>query len=398
MKLETSQTFGNATYLLSDREVAAMITEAGMSLSPRSPLSGIDLSVVARTTPDDYADLHEALAALCAPQITVDIRTWPDGGGWISYFGPSASGQMVAYSRNEAGANLIIWPVTQGMLKSMVTAPLSAAVSDASQAPDFTLTFSELLVLASLVDRHQEIQWRAMADRNPTPDIRFDASGLEQSYARGIEQSDDPRWMVSRLKQVITRPLPETLPDAAGSLVRFAKIGLLIEDTDGFAPLPSAGLVLQQLAEIEGIAAVAVHNRSAGTVQHRLYQTNRAQLWCYALDGNGEIPSHAKLKVMSGAALSDDLAALLSDVTAAPVPSAPGKPSVASPEAPSGATLVCPACGTENQAGQKFCSACGANLAIPAAAPSQSTCGKCGAALAPDVKFCTQCGHPVAST
>jgi class 3 adenylate cyclase len=50
--------------------------------------------------------------------------------------------------------------------------------------------------------------------------------------------------------------------------------------------------------------------------------------------------------------------------------------------------MTCSTCGTENPAGARFCSNCGA--------PLQDTCVNCGAALAADARFCQACGQPVA--
>ncbi|HEY6836383.1 MAG TPA: adenylate/guanylate cyclase domain-containing protein [Gaiellaceae bacterium] len=46
--------------------------------------------------------------------------------------------------------------------------------------------------------------------------------------------------------------------------------------------------------------------------------------------------------------------------------------------------MTCSACGTENRAGRKFCSNCGAPLAV--------ACPACGAANEPDDRFCGECG------
>lgn len=385
MKIETSQTFGNGTYVLSDREIAAMITELGASPSPESPLAAVDLSTATASVPEDFAELREALAVLCAPDHAVDIRTWPDGGGWIRYFGPSASGRMAAYSRNDAGANLIVWPVTRGMLKSMITAPLAAAPAEPDLAPGFSLSFDELLALGSLIDVQQEATWRAMADRNSDPEVVFDAAALKQSYAKGVGQSDDPRWMVSRLAQAIPG-LPDQLPQAETSLARFADIRMLLQDVGGHTPLPSVGLVFQQIAGIEGFAALAVHDLQNGTVQRRFYQANRAQIWGCFLDG-GAVPGDAVLRVLAGAELSEDLDTLL--------PAQGAAPGAETAEPTGGAeTIRCLACGAENRAGQKFCSSCGASLTVPPAEPAKRICPNCGATLAPGDKFCTQCGHP----
>ena len=51
---------------------------------------------------------------------------------------------------------------------------------------------------------------------------------------------------------------------------------------------------------------------------------------------------------------------------------------------------TCPACGSQNEAGRKFCGECGVSLAI--------ACLACGAANSPGVKFCGECGSRLAAT
>ena len=53
-------------------------------------------------------------------------------------------------------------------------------------------------------------------------------------------------------------------------------------------------------------------------------------------------------------------------------------------------TTPCPACGSANEAGRKFCGECGSPLA--------SACPSCGAPNAPGMKFCGECGTPLAET
>ncbi len=46
--------------------------------------------------------------------------------------------------------------------------------------------------------------------------------------------------------------------------------------------------------------------------------------------------------------------------------------------------IICPKCGGQGVAGQRFCGACGSSLA--------SYCPTCGAAIAAPSKFCSNCG------
>jgi predicted amidophosphoribosyltransferase len=49
--------------------------------------------------------------------------------------------------------------------------------------------------------------------------------------------------------------------------------------------------------------------------------------------------------------------------------------------------MTCTACGAENRAGRKFCSACAAPLALQ--------CPACNAANEPGEKFCGECASPL---
>lgn len=385
MKLETSQTFGNATYLLADREIAAMITEVGADPASGSPLQQIDLSKVARNPPEETGELRDALAVLARPDRTIELRGWPNGGEWVRYYGSDAFDHLVAHSGNdETGANMIIWPVTAGMVKSVITAPLAGMSPAPVEGPDLTLEFAELLGLASVVDVQQEILWRAMADREDAPHVLIDAEKLQSCYAKGRE-GDDPRWMVSRLMWGLGSGLPGKLSDVDDILTRLCNTRLLIEDVGGLSPLPSSDLLFRQLADVEGLSAVSVTDHSTGRVTRRVYQANRAQIWRYALDGDLALSDKVHLSVITGEALSSELALLVPNA-AAKAPDVAAKP----------VSATCPSCGKAVQDGQSFCASCGASLAAPPPPPKvPENCGQCGAKLEPGLRFCTQCGHPV---
>src|SRR4051812_34597803 len=51
--------------------------------------------------------------------------------------------------------------------------------------------------------------------------------------------------------------------------------------------------------------------------------------------------------------------------------------------------MVCSACGTENDAGRRFCDTCGAPLSV--------ACSNCGSSNRPTARFCGDCGTPLES-
>lgn len=55
------------------------------------------------------------------------------------------------------------------------------------------------------------------------------------------------------------------------------------------------------------------------------------------------------------------------------------------------APSACPACGSANAPGRKFCAACGRPL--PVVAASAGVCPACGRAALPGQKFCNRCGQ-----
>jgi membrane protease subunit (stomatin/prohibitin family) len=54
------------------------------------------------------------------------------------------------------------------------------------------------------------------------------------------------------------------------------------------------------------------------------------------------------------------------------------------------AMVPCPKCGTQNLAGAKFCSNCGARTVL-----EMVKCPKCSTAVQADAKFCPECGNPM---
>lgn len=75
---------------------------------------------------------------------------------------------------------------------------------------------------------------------------------------------------------------------------------------------------------------------------------------------------------------------------------APAATPAEAPEAAPATTtsIVCPACGKENQPEARFCCGCGGKLEAPAQ-PKPQTCPNCGTAVEEGMLFCAQCGTKI---
>ena len=389
MKLETSQIFGSATYLLADNELAAIITQLDKAPTDQSPLQDVDCSNLAAKPPEEMSELAGAVEILLQPDKTVDLRIWPDGGDWLHYYGSGTSANLVMHSRNgKTGANLIIWPVTSGYIKAMAGAESLALSSiKTPQELKISVDFKDFLTVGTLIDRQQEIVLGSYAKRNAAPEIRFDIQALKAAYAKGHNSVDDPHWMISRLIWGLTDPLPDKLAVTEKQLGRLRDMRLLIEDIDGYAPLPSSELLFRQLADVEALFAIIITDHSNDQTTRRIYQTSQSQFWRYDFGEHLGAKTQVTLELVSSQELSKDLEVLASK--------APVKAANTEQVEPEG-MQACPSCGVEVLAGQSFCSGCGVNLqGVSETKTAIVACTKCGAPLEPGLKFCTQCGQPV---
>jgi hypothetical protein len=391
MKLDASRTFGNATYVLSDREIAALMADVRLDADAASPLKTVNRSILAKTLPPEAGEVKDALKVLCRPRTKIGLRTWPDASDWLWFYGAADVSQNFSlYSKNqETGANMIMWPVAPTVLKSMAAAPLGGIVPAEATSADFSVSFSEFLVLASLVDCQQEIVLRSLADRSGAPDIHFTPEAVETAYSKGLKDGSDPRWMVSRLAMGLDTELPAKLAGAQTALDRLCGIGMLAKDNNSYKPSPSSELIFHQLASIEGLAAVIIEDKASGSnTVRRIYQSSRWQLWRYAFDEGLGTDARVQVSNISSSGLSDELNQFIATSMAAP------KAAQATAE-----TSACPSCGSEVTPGQKFCPECGTKLGAapptPQTPPPLKRCPQCGAELGPDLKFCTECGFPV---
>jgi predicted RNA-binding Zn-ribbon protein involved in translation (DUF1610 family) len=394
MKIEQSQEYDYSVYSLSDKEIAALILESELDVNEASPLKNIDKSIIAKKLPKEVEELKGALKILAAPERIFCIRTWPAGGDWIDYFGTTDSNDLVIFSVNEdRGVNLVVWPVAQSFVKSMILAPLLLSRAQNNE-DNLNLEFREILLLASLVDFTHETVVQNFIDRNNSTDINFTIENIQETYKKGL-QGNDPRWMVNRLAYCFKTSLPDKLNRVPEMLQEFCAKKFLMNDGSVYAALPSGEKLLQQLIDIEGLTSLITKrwrskSKFSGEWEEDLniYQADRLHIWRYNTSSMRLPSSMITLETVSHGVLTN----MLDDLFRIP------PISFANDNATK--EKACSSCNAQLQPGQKFCPQCGNSVvALEAKVTPEKTvqpkCTNCGKKLKNGLKFCTECGRKI---
>ena len=184
--------------------------------------------------------------------------------------------------------------------------------------------------------------------------------------------------------------VPEVEADViAASAQQLAGYGLAVARMGNF----TISLGEEDEAQLKTLARDTAYSRLAGSFQQ--YAAGELQLGAgQGMAKGGQALGGAFL----GAGVSLGSQATQMPAVGPPPPSAPGFAGggggYAQPAPSPGAasSAACPACGTSNAAGAKFCVHCGA--ALPAA--DHAACTACGAVLPAGARFCAACGQAVA--
>jgi len=303
--------------------------------------------------------------------------------GVLGLYAAYPAGPYVALSEAE-GRYLITPGRAFGDLSNAVTEQVLLGPMEVSMSFGAEFDPGEFAVLSAMLDWRTRTLLQATLDRDPSPDVQFNAREAWEMLVEGAS-SDDPAWAVTLFKSLVPQVefnISEDKVEAA--LGRLSEAGLVNAAGE---PGWRFSELLEGLAEaLQPFGAYAAVHLEAWDgdepieASHLAFVRGPFTLVVIRPMADGG------LRTVTVDAITDiELADLLTDLAVAPsvVGAGPAKP-------------VCPHCGAQVEGDQKFCATCGEGLG--AVGPTGATaCPSCGAEV--DLSkgaFCSQCGAAVA--
>lgn len=385
---------------LTDAELSALVSLAGVNTGNGSPLSGVtgvshsadsravarlrQIGLLAPAPPDRPTQpCLAALNILAKPDIELRL-VWGDvdNTGFTTLFAAGADGAegMVGFTRDGDSQYKLSYFVSHEEITALVRDRI--AFTELKEYPPLLYETGPtvLPVLLAVLDLYQEARLKAALDRTQALNADISAEAVKRILVEA-KTSASLDWYAP-LGFIM---LPATIPDDAAikaALQALQQRGALTSDK-GKSTLSSAlaSFALRAFPVVSYFGAT-VRTRAGsafGGAQFALIRSRTTLLFIQrAADASGERFAVSSIS-------TSHLPEVLFNLATLPFEgSAPQK----APEAAASEGTACGKCGAKNAAAAKFCEKCGASLAAPAI----KFCPKCGDAVNAGEKFCDKCG------
>jgi ribosomal protein L40E len=378
----------------------AILNTAGLKTAKISPLSQIKGQPVpldarklqsagltdnaGRPTPA----FQEALAILANPATEIDL-IWgnPDGISLSKVYAAAGQDKMVSFTNSDSSNNISYFlspqDITDLLTQRLVFSEIKNIAPLNTEIPPTALP-----ALFGALDIYRESQLRAALDRRQETSVTIEEEELNRIVQEAKTETNFS-WYAPVAYNII--PVGTAITESAVNegLKTLKNEGLIGSGGELSSALNTFASRAFPMAGFFGIKVLTVSAESAEKTQLALFRGISTLLLVQLTAENG------KDRALVSSISTSQLPELLFNLSTRPF-EAPAPP--AQPAAPPSAanTVFCNKCGTKNDTKAKFCSKCGAPLAVAAPAqPSTKFCGKCGSPVKPGVKFCDKCGAPV---
>jgi hypothetical protein len=386
---------------VSNGEILAILNTAGLKTAQISPLSRIKGQPTPLDTPKLQSagltdntgrptpSFQEALTILANPSAEINL-IWgnPDGVSVSTVYAAAGQDKMVSFTSSDSSSNISFFLspqditdlLTQRLVFSEIKniAPLSAEISPTA-----------LPALFGVLDMYRETQLRAVLDRRQEVTVTTEAEELNRIVQEAKTETNFS-WYAPIAYNIIPTGNAITESTVNEGLKILKNEGLIGSSGELSSALNTFASRAFPIAGFFGIKVVTVSANAAEKTQLALFRGISTLLLVQLTGENG------KERAVVSSISTSQLPELLFNLSTRPfeAPAAPAAQPTAQPAAVS--TIFCNKCGTKNDAKAKFCSKCGATLAVTTSAQSSNKfCGKCGSPVKSGVKFCDKCGAPI---
>jgi hypothetical protein len=266
---------------------------------------------------------------------------------------------------------------------------------DGASAPldlSFTVDFAEFSVLLSVADILKTQQLEALLARSPGPAQAFTLEDIHNTLQLGL-QTQDTHWWVTTGQILTPFPLVTELPHLAQALERLVQKNFLAVREHGYLPALCGDFLGSLMMPLSSASVTLLHKTPTGILQEAdtvLGIRTATAFWTLNFRMGEEFPL---IDIVSAPALLfltyiNELQSLYQQAALQSISSLSDK---TEPLPLSSTPSHCQACNKPLRDGDKFCTHCGAPVAIMEP-PKPQTCPQCGHTPTPGAKFCGNCG------
>lgn len=381
---------------LSDGELVALLNASGIKPSRLSPLAAIKGSPAPINTlqASDMADASgrptpaclEALTILANPASETDLL-WgnPDGVSFSKAYAAAGQDRMVSFTGSN-GKNNLSYFLSSNDIADLMTQNLANPVIKDTAALNLEIPASAVPALFALLDIYREAQLRSALEHRRETTLNVTADDLNR-IAQEAKTDANFDWYTPTAYNALPQDSAVTEASMKEGFNTLKKEGVIGNDGELSGSFISFTSRAFPIAGFFGAKILTANSGSLEKTQFALFRGLSTLLLVQLSTETGE--NQALVSSIATAQLPEllfNFGTRIQDTYVAPAPSAPP----ASATASNGG--VCSKCGTVNTGTPKFCSKCGATMAVPAPA---RFCTKCGTAEAGGEKFCKKCGAQI---
>ncbi|QHV00085.1 hypothetical protein BWK47_08060 [Synechocystis sp. CACIAM 05] len=284
------------------------------------------------------------------------------------------------------------FPYTFEDLVKLLDASLDFDGASAPLDSSFTVDLAEFSVLLSVADILKTQQLEALLARSPGPAQAFTLGDIHKTLQLGL-QTQDTHWWVTTGQILTPFPLVTELPHLTQALEKLVQKNFLAIREHGYLPALCGDFLGSLLMPLSSASVTLLHKTPTGILREAdtvLGIRTATAFWTLNFRMGEEFPL---IDVVSAPALLfltyiNELQSLYQQ---AAFHSASPLSNKTEPLSGLSTPDYCQACHQSLQEGDKFCTHCGAPVAVMEP-PKPQTCPQCGHTPTPGAKFCGNCG------
>jgi hypothetical protein len=279
------------------------------------------------------------------------------------YCASGDAGTLVGFTSQNEQDYRLDYPLSKDHFLSFLTNDLGLDAETSVLGLEAEMETDTLLTLAGMIDAEREAQLEGMLAREPEPDgeIRFDR--ILYNTRKGLN-TNDYRWLASAVSSLSPFELRATSETLLQHLNELQQLGWVEErEEDMWSITEAFDIPRRHLESLVNFGLLSIQHQDQKGIK-RVYVgmlRTMATLWSLDFQTRAGGKTMVRIGTVSGPNLAETLDRLL-EIAIEPPPVSQAERDFQEPVPSKNDKNICPRCHTPGQPGDRFCSACGAEL------------------------------------